>query len=133
MESIVKYLSPEWREQAEALIRRDITPEDMKNSTVTMANEYLNCPDGTVKYLFIKFTDGVLDKFEIGEGTAPEADFKVIADYEVYVKIAKEELTGQSAVMSGKMRIKGNIMTAMKHAAAREKTSKLIAAIPTDY
>ena len=133
MEQTVKYLSSAWRDEAEKLIKENITPEMMKNSTVAMSNEYLNCPDGTAKYLFMKFTGGQLETIEVGEGLAPEADFKVTADYAIYIKIAKEEMTGQFAVMNGKMRVRGNMMTAMKLSSVREKTTKLLAAIPTEY
>jgi putative sterol carrier protein len=133
MSEKLKYLSAEWRDEAEKRLREKLAPEDLNGSTVSMSNTYLNCPDGTTKHTFIRFEGGKLSSYVLGTGEAPAADFSITAEYPVYVKMANGELTGQSAVMNGSMKLKGNILVAMKFASASEKVSKIMAAIPTEY
>jgi putative sterol carrier protein len=133
MSEKLKYLSPEWRYEAEKRLREELTPESMNSSTVSMSGTYLNCPDGTTKHTFIKFEEGILKSYILGEGEAPPADFSITAEYPVYVKIANGELTGQSAMMSGNLKLKGSIFVAMKFASVSEKVTKLLGSIPTEY
>lgn len=128
-----KYLSPEWRDEAERKLREELTREMMNNATVSLSSTYLNCPDGTNKFTFMKFADGELQSYLLGEGEAPAADFQVIAEYPVFVQMAKGEITGQSAMMSGKLKLKGSILVAMKFGGVSEKVTKIIASIPTEY
>jgi putative sterol carrier protein len=132
MPETYKYLSEEWRVEAEKKLR-ELQTETLKNMTITMANCYLNCPDGKNRYTYTDIKDGRLDGLAIGEGEAPDADFRVIADYNVFVQIAKDEITGQAALMGGKLKIKGNMLKAMKFAPVSDKITKTLASIPAEY
>ena len=48
----VKYLSMEWRDEAERKLTTELPPERMNFVTSSMSNIYLNCPGGNEKYLF---------------------------------------------------------------------------------
>ncbi|MBW6464429.1 MAG: sterol-binding protein [Firmicutes bacterium] len=89
-----RYLSPEWKEQVEALLRSELTPEKMNHITSSMSNIYLNCPDGKERFMYFGFADGNLDRFLVEEGEAPQAEFKITGDYETFAKISRAEMNG---------------------------------------
>lgn len=128
-----KYLSPEWRDEVERRLKKELTPEMMSGATVSLSNTYLNCPDGTTKHTFMSFAGGELQTYVLGEGEAPAASFSVTAEYPVFVRMARGEITGKDAMMSGVLKLKGSILTAMKFSGASEKVTKVISSIPTEY
>jgi len=60
---------------------------------------------------YVKFTDG---QPEIAQGTAENPNITMTADAENWLKIAKGELGGQTAFLTGKLKIKGDMSLAMK-------------------
>lgn len=48
-----RYLSPEWRDEAEKRLKAELTPEKMNNITSSMSNVFLNCPEGKNLYLHL--------------------------------------------------------------------------------
>lgn len=98
-----------------------------------MTNIYNNCPGGVTKYLFIKIADGNFEAVEVGEGDPPQAEFIIIGDYDVYAKISRAELGSQLALMEGKLKLKGNMVKALKLAKISDKINKVFAGIPAEY
>ncbi len=133
MPETLVYLSDQWREEAEKRLAEELTPDVTNNASISMANCYCNCPDGNDKYVYFSLSDGKLDAFRIGTGEVPEADLSVIADYWVHIQMAKQELSAQSAMMSGKLKLKGNMMKAMKYAPLSDRVTKVFSSIPTEY
>lgn len=128
-----RYLSPEWKEQVEALLKSELTPEKMNKITSSMSNIYLNCPDGNEHYMFFGFVDGKLDRFLVGEGEAPEAEFKISGDYETFAQISRAEMNAQVGLMSGKLKLKGNMIKALKLASIADRLNKVIAKVDAEY
>lgn len=129
----VKYMSQEWRDEAEKRLKVELTPEKMNNITSSMSNVYLNCPGGKDMYLFISFKDGALDQILAGEGETPDAEFKIFGDYSVFVQISRAEMNSQLALMTGKLKLKGNMVKALKLASIADRINKVFSTIPTDY
>ncbi|MGM0652976.1 MAG: SCP2 sterol-binding domain-containing protein [Bacillota bacterium] len=128
-----RYLSPEWKEQVEALLRSELTPEKMNHITSSMSNIYLNCPDGKNHFMFFGFKDGELDRFMVEEGEAPEAEFKITGDYETFAKISRAEMNAQVGLMSGKLKLKGNMVKALKLASIADRLNKVIARVEAEF
>jgi putative sterol carrier protein len=133
MTAKVKYLSTEWREEARKLLTAELSPEKMNRITSSMSNIYRNCPDGKEHFFYLKFSDGALSTIEVGEGTAPEAEFTISGDYEVFAKISRAELGAQKALMTGKLKLKGNMVKALKLASVVDRLNKVIAKIEAEY
>lgn len=133
MSEKLKYLSPEWKTAAEKKLKEELSPEKMNHTTSSMSNIYLNCPDGKEKTMFFKFIDGNLAQFMIGEDGIPEAEFKITGDYETFAKISRAEMGAQLALMSGKLKLKGNMVKALKLAAVCDRLNKVLSGIPTEY
>ncbi|MDW7729334.1 MAG: SCP2 sterol-binding domain-containing protein [Bacillota bacterium] len=128
-----RYLSPEWKEQVEALLRSELTPEKMNHITSSMSNIYLNCPDGKERFMYFGFADGNLDRFLVEEGEAPQAEFKITGDYETFAKISRAEMNGQVGLMSGKLKLKGNMVKALKLASIADRLNKIIAKVEVEF
>ncbi|MEW6265802.1 MAG: SCP2 sterol-binding domain-containing protein [Thermodesulfobacteriota bacterium] len=129
----VVYLSPGWRDEAERRLKAELTADKMKNITTSMSNLYKNCPGGVDKYLFVKFVDGGLADVRVGEGDPPEAEFKITGDYEVFARITQGQIKSQRALMSGKLKLRGNMVKALKLASLADRMNKVLAAIPAQY
>ena len=128
-----RYLSSEWKEAVETRLKSDLSPEKMNKITSSMSNVYLNCPDGQQRYMFFKYEDGELVDFQVGEGDPPQAEFKISGDYETFAKISRAEMGAQVGLMSGKLKLKGNMVKALKLASIADRLNKVIAKIDAKY
>ena len=128
-----RYLSPEWVQEALRRLRQELDADKMKHVTSSMLTVYKDCPDGQERALYYKFVDGVIDELSIREGELPEAEFRIIGDYETFAKISRAEIGSRSALMSGKLTLKGNMVKALSLAAVVDRLNKVLASIPTDY
>ena len=130
---MIKYLSQEWQEEVDKQLRAHLDPEKMNNITSSMNNRYLNCPDGGNKYFFVSFTGGKVDEILVGEGEGPKAEFYISGDYETFAKISRAELSSQKALMGGMLKLKGNMVKALKLASLCDRLNKIVATIETEF
>ena len=128
-----RYLSTEWTGEAAKRLRAELTPEKMKHVTSSMLTVYKGCPDGQDRALYYKFVEGVIAELTIREGELPEAEFRIIGDYETFAKISRAELGSRAALMSGKLILKGNMVKALSLASVVDRLNKVLATIPTEY
>lgn len=133
MAANVRYLSTEWRDEAERRLKAELSADRMNRITSSMSNIYQKCPDGGEKYLFFKFEDGALVELSVGTGEPPQAEFRITGDYETFAKISRAELGSQKALMTGKLKLKGNMVKALKLASVADRLNKVLATIPADY
>ena len=133
MSETIKYLSPQWRDEAERRLKEEITPEKMNNISSSMSNIYKNCPDGKERYFFVEFTGGSLSRIEVGDGDPPNAEFRITGEYDVFARISRAELGAQKALMTGKLKLRGNMVKALKLAAVVDRLNKVLSAIPAEY
>ena len=129
----VKYLSPQWKEEVEARLKKELFPDRMNHITSSMSNIYLNCPDGKERFMFFSYVKGELDQFIVGEGEPPKAEFKITGDYDTFAKISQGKLGSQLALMSGKLKLKGNMVKALKLAAIADRLNKVLARVDAEY
>ena len=130
---IFKYLSPQWVQEASRRLREELDADKMKHVTSSMLTVYKNCPDGQDRALYYKFVDGVIDELSLREGDMPEAEFRIIGDYETFARISRAEMGSRSALMSGKLTLKGNMAKALSLSAVVDRMNKVLATIPTEY
>ena len=130
---MVKYLSEEWRAEVESKLKEQLTPEKMNSLTSSMNNVYFNCPDGKSHYFFVGFAEGKVDSVQVGEGEGPKAEFVISGDYETFAKISRAELGSQKALMGGLLKLKGNMVKALKLASLSDRLNKIIATIDTTF
>jgi putative sterol carrier protein len=128
-----KYLSPEWTQEAFRRLKAELTPDKMKFVSSSMLTVYHDCPDGKDRALYYRFVEGVVDDVSIREGEWPEAEFRILGDYETFAKISRAELGSRSALMTGKLKLQGNMVKALSLSAVVDRMNKVLATIPTDY
>jgi putative sterol carrier protein len=129
----VKYLSNEWHALAEQALREQITPDKMKNISTSMSNIYKNCPGGRDRFLFVSLEKGVVADFQVGEGEPPKAEFRITGDYDVFCRITRAELGAHTALMTGKLKLKGNMVKALKLASLADRINKVFSTLPAVY
>jgi putative sterol carrier protein len=128
-----QYLSPEWAQEATRRLQADLSPEKMKHITSCMVTVYTGCPDGKDRALYYKLVDGVVQEVSVQEGQWPQAEFTIISDYDTFARISRAELSARAALMSGKMKLKGNLVKALSLAPVVDRLNAVLATIPTQY
>lgn len=129
----LKYLSPEWRDEAEKRLKAELPPERMNHVTSSMSNIYKNCPDGNDRFLFFRFDNGCFADMIIDQGEPPRAEFSITGNYETFARITRAELGAQKALMTGKLKLRGNMIKALKLASLADRLNKVLAKIPAEY
>jgi putative sterol carrier protein len=132
-EKKLKYLSKEWADEVTKRCKKELTPEKMKHITSSMLTINTQCPGGKTKAVYYTLKDGVVESVTIVEGTLPKAEFSITADYDLFAKISKAELKARSALMSGKMTLKGNLVKALTLSPTVDRLNEVIAKIATEY
>ena len=128
-----KYISPEWAEEAHRRLKAELTPEKMKHVTSSMVTFNRNCPDGKDRAVYYKFVDGVIDQVTVVECEPPPAEFRITGNYETFAKISRAEMGSRAALMSGKLRLDGNMVKALSLSAVVDRMNKVLSTIPTEY
>ena len=85
------------------------------------------------KYLLFRFEEGRLAELAVGSGEPPEAEFKIKGEYQTFAKISRAELGSQRALMTGKLKLRGNMIKALKLASIADRLNKVLSKIPTEY
>jgi len=129
----VKYLSNDWHQLAAEALKDQITPSKMKNISTSMSNIYKNCPDGQDRFLFVSLENGLIADFQVGEGEPPKAEFRITGDYDVFSRITRAELGAHTALMTGKLKLKGNMVKALKLASLADRINKVFSTLPAIY
>jgi putative sterol carrier protein len=105
----------------------------MKNLTSSMITLYNNCPDGKDRALYYKLDNGTFTEISVREAPFPEAEFVISGDYETFAKISRAELGSRSALMTGKLRLQGNMVKALSLASIVDRFNKILSEIPCEY
>ena len=129
----IQYLTPAWRDEAEKRLKAELSPERMNFITSSMSNIYRDCPDGGTRYLFFRFEKGAFAELLLGEGEPPVAEFRITGTYDTFAQISQAKLGSQKALMTGKLKLKGNMVKALKLASIADRLNKVLATIPADY
>ena len=108
----MKFLSEEWFAAHEKKIREDLTPG---KASTTMTELYLDCPDGTDKWIYYSVEKGLLAEIKMGVGrdTMPAAQFGGIGKYTSYVMSAKGEIDAVKAISQGHFKFEGGLVKAL--------------------
>lgn len=86
-------------------------------------------PDGDFLY-HIKIGDGAVT---MASGDLLERDAEVRSSYETAAKMSRGEIANQTAVMMGKVRIKGGMLTLLKHQGVLNRIQAISSALSVSY
>lgn len=129
----VAYLSSQWRDEVEKRLKSELSPEQMKHITTSVAFNYTNCPGGNAKFLYFKCEDGSVTDVLVDEGEPPQAEFVITGNYDLFAQITQGIIKSHRALMSGKLKLKGNMVKALKLASLADRLNRIMAQIPTTY
>lgn len=96
---------------------------------LTIAYYVTDSPEGDFVYQLSFGPHGVV----MARGAPPSADAEVRSSYATAAQMARGEIGNQTAVMLGKVRIKGAMMTLLRHQALLNRTQALSAALDLTY
>jgi len=97
--------------------------------TLTILNVVTGGPGGDFTY-YIRIADGVV---ELARGPVEQPDAEVRSSYETAAGIARSEIANQTAVMMGKVRIKGSMLLLLRHASLLNRIQALSSTLPVTY
>jgi putative sterol carrier protein len=109
-EVAVKFLTEEWASAVKDALNANDSFKQAAGSQSAKLQQVVTTPDGEKKYWF-KLEGGAAD---LGLGDIDSPDATISQDYDTAVALSKNELTGTSAYMSGKLRVSGDLMKLMQ-------------------
>lgn len=135
----MKYLSRQWVEEGRRRVQgHPLFLARTKGIRASILCVVHDSPDHVDDVFYIDFDDGeILDLYagtftEFHERDA-SPDFVVEGEYDTYVSIQEGRLTQATALMKGRLRLKGSLFKALKHMRALEAVTQILSEIPTEY
>ena len=115
----MKFLTEEWGNEFTAFVKDRFSPGKTPSKlTLTLCECYNNVPHcgGDAVWFMNTLKDGVIESVVRGTGraNAPAADYTSDADYDLFVKTMTGEISTAKALTTGKIKLKGNLMRALK-------------------
>ena len=126
----VKFLSAEWAQAVEdALNSHPGFKSAMGNADLGLQFNVSDTSDGDVAY-YLKASGGSAD---LSLGSIDDADVTIGQTYDTASAIAKGDLNTQTAFMTGKLKVSGNLAKLMMHQAAIQQWQAATADVEVEY
>ena len=125
----VKFLSDEWANEVTKRLNESDGFKTAAGSQSATLQQVINTPEGEVKYYF-KLENG---QAEVALGETDAAEATITQDYDTAVALAKNELTGTAAYMSGKIKVSGDLMKLMQMQGVFNTLPGIAAEMDVDY
>jgi len=127
---VSQFLSEEWARDVTAALN---IHEGFKNAIgaadLAIQFETEDGPDGNVNY-FLKSSGGTSN---MAIGDLEDADVTVKQSYDTATAIAKGDLNTQTAFMTGKLKVSGNLAKLMMHQSAVQQWGAAVAELDVEY
>ena len=125
-----KFLTEEWAsEVTDALNAHEGYKNAIGAADLNIQFETEDGPDGTVNY-YLSSGSGV-SKMELGD--LENADVTVTQSYDTAAAISKGELNTQTAFMTGKLKVSGNLAKLMMHQSAIQQWGAAVGGLDVEY
>ena len=125
-----QFLSEEWaRDVTAALNSHDGFKNAIGAADLAIQFETEDGPEGNVNY-FLKSSGGTSN---MALGDLEDADVTVKQSYDTATAIAKGDLNTQTAFMTGKLKVSGNLAKLMMHQSAIQQWGAAVAELDVDY
>lgn len=125
-----KFLTEEWAQDVTTALNNH---EGFKNAIggadLAIQFETEDAPDGDVSY-YLKASGGTTN---LAIGTLDDPDVTVKQSYDTAVAISKGELNTQTAFMTGKLKVSGNLAKLMMHQSAVQQWGAAVAELDVEY
>lgn len=125
-----KFLTEEWAQDVTTALNNH---EGFKNAIgaaeLGIQFETEDAPEGDVTY-YLKSSGG---NTNVSLGTLDDADVTVKQSYDTAVAISKGELNTQTAFMTGKLKVSGNLAKLMMHQSAVQQWGAAVSDLDVEY
>ena len=108
---MARYLSPEWFDDLNAAARQRTQAAPAGPARLSLQQVVTDSPDGDVRY-WVRLDEGTV-RAGLGEAESPDA--VISQSYQTAVGVVRGEIRVQTALMSGDIRLTGNIATLIEH------------------
>jgi len=124
------FLSDEHFSAANAAFMADAELQrSLPGVTLTIVYYVSAGPSGDFLY-HIRIADGMV---RMAKGDLAERDAEVRSSYETAVRMSRGEIANQTAVMMGKVRIKGGMMTLLQHQGVLNRVQAISSGLADSY
>jgi putative sterol carrier protein len=125
-----KFLSEEWAQAVTAALgQHDGFRNAIGNNELGIQFETEDGPDGAVSY-YLAAGDGSA-RMVLGELESPDVTVKM--SYDTAAAVSKGDLNVQTAFMTGKLKVSGNLAKLMMHQGAIQQWSAAVGEIDVEY
>ncbi len=126
----MRFLSHEHCEAATAAFRDDAElTAALPGVSLAIVYFVSDSPEGDFTY-HLKFSDGVA---VMGRGPVEPRDAEIRSSYDTAARLARGEINSQTAVMLGKVRLKGGMMPLLRHQGLLNRVQIVSAALDLSY
>jgi putative sterol carrier protein len=126
----MRFLSQEHCDAATAAFRADAElAREVKGVALAIVYFVSDGPEGEFSY-HLKFADGVA---VMARGELEPRDAEVRSSYDTAARLARGEINSQTAVMLGKVRLKGGMMNLLRHQGLLNRVQVVSAALDLSY
>ena len=127
---MAKFLSNEWAQEVDRTLNSHAGFKNaIGNADLGIAFNVNGGPDGDVAY-YLRTANGDV---ELALGNLEGADVTINTTYDTASSISKGDLNVQTAFMTGKLKVAGNLAKLMMHQTAIAQWSAAVKDLPTDY
>ena len=125
-----KFLSDEWAGEVSAILNSHPGFKSaIANADLGIVYNVTGTPSGDISY-FLKTTGGTAD---LGLGTLEAPDVTVGSTYDTAAAISKGDLNTQTAFMTGKLKVGGNLAKLMMHQAVINQWAAAVKDMEVEY
>ncbi|MGH8928845.1 MAG: SCP2 sterol-binding domain-containing protein [Acidimicrobiia bacterium] len=125
-----KFLTEEWAAEVTSILNSHAGFKSaIANADLGIAFNVSDGPDGDVAY-YLRTSGGTAD---LGVGTIDSPDVTVGSNYETASAISKGELNTQTAFMTGKLKVGGNLAKLMMHQNAINQWAAAVKDMDVEY
>ena len=125
-----KFLSEEWAQDVTtALNSHDGFKNAIGAADLGIQFEVEDAADGAESY-YLKSSGGTTN---VAVGTIEDADVTVKQSYDTAVAISKGDLNTQTAFMTGKLKVSGNLAKLMMHQSAVQQWGAAVSDLAVEY
>jgi len=133
----VPYLGPGWGRQALERLRTDPRVSDaVQGLSVRVLTKVTDAPTDRYTWLYAAFEDGRIAEARMGhDGDAalaelPPPTFTIEGPYDAFAAVQRGELTERRALLSGRLKLHGSRLTALRFMARLEAVTEVLSEIP---
>ena len=125
-----KFLTEDWaNDVTQALNKHEGFKSAMGAADLGIQFNTEDGPDGEVDY-YLKSSGGTSN---LALGTLDDADVTVKQSYDTAAAISKGELNTQTAFMTGKLKVSGNLAKLMMHQGAIQQWASAVSELDVEY